>query len=344
MLEAIAGAERSLEIEVYIFAADHSGRAFAETLGERARAGVRVRVLADAVGSMGSEEAIFARLRAAGVEVRLFRPLSPWRSRFGIWPRDHRKLLLVDDRIGLTGGCNIGDDYAPPRAGAVGWKDVSLEVEGPAVWDLRQLFEESWFLAGGERRPMGERPLPLADGDPVQIVGNRGRERWDIRRSYLRALGHARRFVYLANAYFVPDGVILRALRGARRRGVEVQLLVPGRSDIGAVAAATRALYGRLLRWGVRIFEWSGPMMHAKTAVIDGEWSTVGSSNLDSWSLRYNLEINANVLGQRFGEAMVESFGRDLEQAVEVSLVQWRTRPLWRRIVEWLAYRVRRFL
>jgi len=348
MLAAIAGARHTVHLETYILADDTVGRIFAGALLERARAGVRVRVLYDAVGSLGLADDYLALLRDGGVAVLAYRPLRLGRSLRRLSRRNHRKILVVDGAVGFTGGLNISLDYATPAIGGKGWRDTHLRVTGPLVADLERMFWEVWHHEGGQpyrRRPADARETVAGpETSWATVVENTFGKRSSIRREYLAAMTAARTSIYIANAYFVPDRGTLKALLRAARRGVDVRLLVPERSDVPIVLAASQHCYRRLLDAGVRIFEWPDVHMHAKTAVVDGAWSVVGSFNLDYMSLRQNLELIVEILDSRFGHIMQREFVRDLAPCSEVELERWKRRGWWRRLASWIAYRFRRWM
>lgn len=356
MLEAIAGAREQVLLEMYWFGSDRTGRRFAEALMERAQAGVEVALLYDALGSIDASEGMFDELRAAGVRVHEFNPVAPWRRRFRLdrlQVRDHRKILVVDGVVGFTGGINIGDPWAPEAEGGGGWRDDGICLEGPAVETMRILFERTWIGQGQHelRRPLREVELsgPSARirvlGETVPLGLRRGpRLRRHIRRAYLSRIYQAKKRVWLSNSYFVPDPIVLRALRRAGKRGVDVRILVPGTSDVPATKWAGRATYSRLLRAGVRIFEWGGNVLHAKSAVIDGHWTTIGSYNLDYRSLRYNLEVNVAVDDEGFAHQVEESLAEDQRASQEIDRATWATRPLGHRFLERLCYYFRTIL
>lgn len=353
MLEAIAQARERVHLESYILAADATGKRFQAALIERAQAGAEVRVLYDSVGSLGMIDDEFVEgLRAGGVDVREFHPIAPWRARWGLNQRDHQKLLIVDGKVGFTGGLNVGDDYAPPPQGK-GWHDLHARVEGPVVNDLAMIFRRGWIRAGG--RAFGERAVRAADElrpgristQPVLIAtaDNWGlKHRIDMHAAYRFALHAAQRSIDLANAYFIPDIRLRVELRRAIKRGVSVRVIVPAESDVGLVSLASRHLYARLLKAGVRIFEYQSRMMHAKAGVIDQEWATIGSYNLDRRSFVHNLEAGLVVADRNFAAALSQQFERDLTQCREVRLGEWRRRPAIQRAKEWLAFRFRWWL
>lgn len=340
MLEAISGARQHVNLASYLFAGDATGRLFASALAEKARSGVQVNLLYDAIGSSDTPRELFDRLEEAGVNVVEYHPIRPWKARWGWWRRDHRKILVVDGRTGFAGGVNIADDYQPPEKGGGGWRDTHLRVEGPAVADLQRFFIAVWRRAGGRRLPKKSYlpPLPRAGPTPARVVGNTLLwNRWAIRKAALVAFRAARRSIWIANAYFVPDGAILGEILRARARGVDVRIMVPHQSDVPIVSAATRAHYTMLLDEGIRVFEWSGPMLHAKTMTVDGMWSAVGSFNLDRWSLTNNLEVSVNVFDTVVSAELERMFEDDMGRCEEITREAWSRRGRGDRIMEWLA-------
>ncbi|MFW5921334.1 MAG: phospholipase D-like domain-containing protein, partial [Polyangiales bacterium] len=335
---------------MYWFGSDRTGWRFAEALADRARAGVKVRISYDAVGSWDSEDAVFETMREAGCEVYEHAPIRPWRRRFKIGVlnnRDHRKMLVVDGRICFTGGINFGDPWASIEDGGEGWRDDMIRVEGPAARQMREIFLDSWRAAHAE--PSDDEPEPEApeakEGSQVRVVSNHYRgTRRAIRREYLSRIATARERIVIANSYFIPDRVVRRALADAARRGVEVNVLLPGDNDVPAVQWASRRLYGWLMKRGIQLFEWYGTVLHSKSAVIDGHWCTVGSYNLDWRSLRFNLEVVAVVEDDRVGRALEERLAQDLERATPVRLADWRYRPLGDRLLERFFFQFRKLL
>lgn len=353
MLEAILRAEREVLLEMYWFGSDTVGRRFAEALSERASAGVRVRVIYDAVGSVQSDGRMFTKMRKAGCEVEQYNPIAPWRARFRIGVinnRDHRKLLVVDRRVGFTGGVNLGDEWAPESEGGGGWRDDTIRIEGPAVQQMRRIFMEGWrSIVEPIPDTIASAPPPAVEPDPagsrVQVLANHYLgERRAIRRAYLRRIAGARRSVCITNGYFIPDARIRRVLRQAAERGVDVRVLIPGKSDSLPARHATRKLYGRLLEAGIRLYEWHRSILHSKTAIVDGEWCTVGTYNLDYRSWRFNLEVVAAVEDAKVASAMERRFHEDLASAEPVSYSQWKRRPVWVRVLDRFFYSFRKML
>jgi cardiolipin synthase len=353
MLRTIAGAKKTVHLETYILRDDGTGRRFADALVERALAGVEVRLMFDSIGALDLTTAYLDGLRAAGIEVVAYRPLAPWRRRWGVFRRNHRKVLVVDDEVAFTGGLNIADDYAAVADGGRGWHDMHCELRGPIVLDLARSFRRVWIREHGRPYP----PPPRAEDEATHDHGPHGppvlvrllenterRGRSIIRRAYLAAINTARETIYLENAYFLPDRGVRAALVRAARRGVEVAVIVPGRSDIKAIEYAGLWSYPRLVKRGVRILRWTGEMMHAKTAVVDGIWSTVGSYNLDWISLRYNLEIAVEVVDPDVGQQMIKQFRGDVAMAEPVPADLWSKLPWWKKLLALMAFRIRRWL
>jgi cardiolipin synthase A/B len=349
MLEAIARARSYIHLESYIFESDSIGRTFVAALCERARAGVEVRLLVDGVGSLGFDSAAGPELAEAGVELAIYGPL---RRRWSVkrWlRRDHRKILVVDGKQAFVGGINIGLEYAPREQGGGGWRDTHMAVGGPAVVELEAMFRQTWEAAGGRpyraRPRAGDESAAVAGTEWAMTLGSdHGGMRSDIRRHIMHALRHSRSRVWAACAYFVPDRAMRRAFRAAARRGVDVRVIVPARSDLRSVQWAGEYTYGGLMRGGVRIFQWCDTHMHAKTLVIDGVWSMVGSYNLDYVSLFLNQEVVLVAIGEHTAGRLEAAFRTDLGPCREIELESWLRRSWLRRALAWLFYRFRRFL
>jgi cardiolipin synthase len=347
MLAAMAEAQHSICFETYILAADRTGDRFKEVLIERARAGVNVRLIYDAVGSFGLADSWVDDLRAAGCAVIDFNPISPWRRRFRLSHRDHRKIIVVDDRVGFTGGLNIADDYASVEDGGVGWHDMHCRVTGPIVLDLSRMFRRTWRRAGGAHYPP---PVPQPPEGPigesyVRLLDNTlRRQRTTVRRAYLHVIRAARTSVLIQNAYFLPDRGLRRALTKAAARGVDVRVMVPGRSDVRLIEWAGLYVLRRLARRGVKIFRWRGIMMHAKTATVDAAWSTIGSYNFDAQSRFNNLEVTVEILDATTGQSLTRTFERDMAHADPFDEQAWLRLPWWRKALAWIGYRLRRLL
>jgi cardiolipin synthase len=345
MLDAIARARTEILLEMYWIGDDEVGSRFREALAERARAGVRVRVIQDAVGSLGLVPAWWRSLVDAGGEVVEYHAVSPLDPRFRIERvelRDHRKLLVVDSRLGFTGGINLADAWLPREDGGEAWRDDMIEVDGEATEELRTLFYRTWRKLTRQTVPIDVRPLSRRRTRPVWVLASQWRTRRSMHHEYVKRIGHARSRVDIANSYFVPDRRVRNALFRAIRQGVRVRVLVPGRSDVPVVQFAVEALFDTLLRHGVEVWALPTAMLHAKTAVIDDEFTTIGSYNLDERSFRKNLEVNLAVEDREFARYVRSWYERDLEVSTRIDLNTWRRRSLARRGLEWAAYAMRR--
>jgi cardiolipin synthase len=322
-LAAIDGARARVHFESYIIHDDAIGRQFADALAAKARSGVAVRVLYDWWGARGLRpNRLWRSLRAAGVQVRCFNPPrlgSPlaWLS------RDHRKVIVVDGRIAFVTGLCVGQDWVgDPRAGKEGWRDTGVRIEGPAVVDVERAFAETWSAAGP---PLSPREFPRVP-DPVRagsvtlrVIAGSPRLGSLYRLDQLIAAA-AQRSLWLTDAYFAATTPYVQALRAAAADGVDVRLLVPSASDIPVLRAVSRAGYRPLLEAGVRVFEWDGPMLHAKSAVADGRWARVGSSNLNPASWLGNWELDVAVEDHQFAASMERVYEDDLTRATEIVL------------------------
>ncbi|HEX7370436.1 MAG TPA: phospholipase D-like domain-containing protein [Rhodanobacteraceae bacterium] len=329
-LAAIASAQRHILFGNYIYRNDEVGREFVAALAERARAGVRVHVLRDWMGCLGQSRTSFWRpLLDAGGEVRTFNPFDPL-SPFGWINRDHRKLLAVDNRIGFVSGvCVSGKWLGDPARGRDPWRDTGVALHGPAVADLEHAFAETWAMLGTPLDPGTRRDAIAPAGDvSLRVIATQPSSTGTYRMDQLiAALAHQR--LWLTDAYFIGVAPYLSALINAARDGVDVRLLVPGASDIPMVAALSRTGYRALLEAGIRVFEWKGPMLHAKTAVADDRWARVGSTNLNIASWMGNCEIDVAIEDTSFVQQLADQYEQDLENATEIVLSsRRRARPV----------------
>ena len=320
-LAAIGGARRSILFENYIVANDEAGRRFVAALADRARAGVRVYALYDWMGGLGASHGLWEPLKSAGGEVRCFNP-PRLESPLGWLSRDHRKMITVDGEVGfVTGLCVSCKWIADPARGRDAWRDTGIELRGPAVAEVERAFSETWAEAGGQM-PVTDSPDPALAGDmAVRVLAAEPNVAALYRLDQLITV-MARRTLWLTDAYFVGVAAYVQALLAAARDGVDVRLLVPGASDLPVVSRLSRAGYRPLLEAGVRVFEWNGSMMHAKTAVADGKWARVGSTNLNVASWLGNYELDVVVEDERFGAAMERLFEDDLARATEIVLAR----------------------
>ncbi|MBI5200907.1 MAG: cardiolipin synthase ClsB [Elusimicrobia bacterium] len=345
MLEAVSKAKFTIHLESYILRSDKTGWKFAKLMAERAKTSVQVRVIFDAVGSLDLSADYVQYLRNAGVQFLEYHPVAPWRPRWAWGRRDHRKILVVDGKVGFTGGLNIADDYADPKDGGGGWRDTAVRIEGPAAYELDHLFRATWYRETGRWFGLPGHPEHGAGQSLVRVSANQEfLHRHRIRRAYLHALRRARDRVCIANAYYVPDRMTRRALYSAARRGVNVRILVQGETDVPAVAWAGRRLFEEHLRHGVKVYIWPGPVLHAKTVAIDGVWSSVGSYNMDHLSWLRNLEVNIHALDEKFAREMEDQFERDIAHCQPIELAAWRQRPLQEKLLERAFYMLRYWL
>jgi cardiolipin synthase len=345
MIHAIEQAEREVLLEMYWVGPDAVGERFRDALVARARAGVSVRVIYDAIGSMGVTEHWWRSLSDAGGRAIDYHSISPLDPRFQlerIELRDHRKMLVVDGALGFTGGINLAQPWLSREEGGAAWRDDVVEVRGDASQELRTLFFRTWRKLTGEGLPVDVRPLSRRHTRPVWVLASQWRTRRSIHREYVVRIARAASCVDIANSYFVPDRRVRSALFRAVRRGVRVRVLVPAKSDVPIVQFATEALFDTLLRHGVELWTLPGTMLHAKTAIIDDAFTTVGSYNLDERSWRKNLEVNLAVEDRDFARYVRGWFERDLRAATHVDLALWRERSLARRGFEWAAYALRK--
>jgi cardiolipin synthase len=340
MLAAIRSAERSVTFETFIYWKGKVGDQFTEALSERARAGVKVHLLIDAVGSDKMDKSYVERMRKAGCEVAIYNPLR-WfdlTSAARLGNRTHRKLLVVDGKVGFTGGVGIADDWAGDARNEREWRDTQYRVTGPAVADLQSAFLDHWTEADGGVLH-GDAYFPKLDraGDlyAQMFKSGPGGGSESMQLMYLMSFAAARKHLRLATAYFVPDDLTVRTLVEARRRGVRVQVLIPGHlTDVPITRDASRAVWGDLLRAGAEIYEYQGTMYHCKQMVVDDLWVSVGSCNLDNRGFRLNGEANLNVLDPGFGAEQARLFDDDLRRANRITYEAWANRPFGERLKE----------
>ncbi|MGH8727932.1 MAG: cardiolipin synthase [Burkholderiales bacterium] len=347
MFKAIENAKDHINLEFYIIEDDEIGQRFADLLIKKQNEDVQVNLIYDGIGSAATSEAFFARLKEAGINILEFNPVNPAEG-LDLNHRDHRKIVVVDGKLAFTGGINISGVYsqgssvgsANKDAKKPGWRDTQIEIAGPAAAEFQELFISTWRKEKGP--PLVERnyfpDVKGAGNDLVRVLGSSpDKPLPTIYLTLLSAIAHAQKTVYITMGYFVPDRQTMDALKAAAKRGVEVALILPSYSDFWAVFHAGRANYDELLESGVVIYERQDTLLHSKTIVIDGVWSTVGSSNLDWRSFLHNDEVNAVVLDEEFGEEMEAMFARDLAQSRQIKLDEWKDRGVTLRVKEWAA-------
>lgn len=351
LLTAIRDARDHINMETYTIEDDEVGNRFADALIEKQAQGIQVNLIYDSVGSIDTPREFFKRLTDSGIKVLQFNPINPLTAKKGwdVNQRDHRKLLIVDGQTAFLGGVNISSVYSGgsftqrsserPEAKA-SWRDTHMQVDGPVVGEFQKLFLATWEKQKGE---------PLAPRNYLPQLGNKGKEVVRAISSspdepytlmyatLISAIGSAETRVYLTNAYFVPDPQLLAALKDAAQRGVDVKIILPSYTDSWLVFHTGRSYYEELLSAGVKIYERRDALLHAKTVLIDGVWSTIGSTNLDWRSFLHNDEVNAVILGQEFGAQMQAMFEKDLASSNPITLEQWEQRSISERLKELIA-------
>jgi cardiolipin synthase len=349
MLGAIAAARHTVNLLTYIYWRGDMGSRFADAVCDRATAGVSCRVLLDAIGSVKMDPRLIERMRDCGVAVHRFRPPKPYAIRRGN-NRTHRKLLVVDGTVGFTGGVGIADEWTGDAQDPGHWRDTHVRLEGPVVRGLQGAFSENWLEATGEVLA-GEDDLPELGPIPgeraamLSIRSSAGVGDTDLETLFFLTIAAARRSIDLTSAYFAPRPAFLTALGDAARSGVAVRVLVPGpHIDKDVVRHTARSVYGGLLEAGVRVFEYQPTMLHAKSMVVDGVWSTVGSANFDNRSFQLNDEAVVGVQDEAFAAALTEAFVRDLARSREITAEEWGSRPMSQRPREAAARLLRREL
>jgi cardiolipin synthase A/B len=376
MIDAIHGARDNVNIGMYIFSDGQVGQMFADALMERQRHGVQVNVMYDSLGSFHTSASFFEKMQQTGIAVLPYRPLNPFAAtlHWELSHRNHRKMLIVDGRIAFTGGINISEDYASGPSGSgeaddnqgsarsaqpaqsaqtaqsaqpaqnartllESWRDTDIKLEGPVVAQLQRIFLNEWYYQRGP--PLSPRiyypKLERKGGEIVRVISSVPERFSSIYVNTISAIANSQTNIYITDAYFAPDRQMLRQLEQAARRGVDVRLLLPSQTDAMLLLSAERSHYAGLLKSGIKIYEWRGKMLHAKTATIDGVWSTVGTSNLDWWSIARDNEVNVIILSHPFADQMNAMFDNDLKYASEITPDQWKGRGWRERLDEQFA-------
>jgi cardiolipin synthase len=349
MFKAIRSARDHINLESYIIEDDETGRAFADLLLKKQAEGVQVHVIYDSLGSMKTPAVFFQRLRDNGIQVAEFNPLNPLNAgnTWELSHRDHRKILIVDGKVAIIGGINISKVYSSsplsrkrdPNA-PIHWRDTDIQIEGPAVAELQKLFLDTWMRQKGAKPSQRNYfPVPAEAGkDLVRIIGSTPGESNRIPFIvYVSAISFAEHSIHMTNSYFIPDDQIVKALTDAAGRGVDVKIILPGVTDSKLALHAQRYYYSALLKSGVKLYEHSTSLLHAKTAVIDNVWSTVGSTNMDYLSLLNNDEVNAVILSHDFATEMEKMFVGDLANSKQILREDWENRPYLPRVREWFV-------
>lgn len=350
MFKAIENAKDHIHLETYVFEEDEMGRRFADLLIQKQSEGVQVNLIYDSLGCLYVPAAFFQRLRDAGINALEYNPLNPAKARekWILAHRDHRKILIVDGKVAFTGGVNISNVYSssssspkhPEKNMKEAWRDTDVQIEGPAVAEFQKLFLDTWAREKGPELPKKNySPALKKEGnDLILVVGSTpGQENRITYIMYLSAFSYAEKFIHLTSPYFVPDEQTVKTLTNAVQRGVDVKILLPEISDEPLVLYAGRSHYTRLLKSGVELYQIRDVMIHAKTAIIDGVWSTVGSTNMDLWSFLRNDEVNAIILGRDFATELETQFEKDIANSNQILLEQWKKRPFIGKIKEWFS-------
>ncbi len=337
MLDAIHRAEKTITFETFIYWSGGVAREFTDAMSERARAGVRVHVILDWFGSKPMEQTLLEQMTSSGVQVERYHP-PQWHSLSETNFRTHRKILVVDGRIGFTGGVGIADEWTGNAEDPDHWRDTHFKLEGPCVGQLQTAFMDNWLKTHDTvLYDAGYFPLlePAGTATAQVFASSPAEGAKSMRLMYLFAITAATRSILVSTAYFVPDPMTVDALISARRRGVRVEIIVPGpHIDKRIVRIAARGLWGRLLKAGVKIYEYQPTMYHCKVMIIDGQFVSVGSTNMDNRSFRLNDEVNVNLMDEQLAADLTEWFERDRDASRQIRLEQWRNRPLAQRIRE----------
>ena len=351
--EAIRTARHRVCLEVYIFASDQTGQAFADLLCEKARQGVRVHVIYDSFGSSRSDPAMFERMRKAGVMLQEFHPIKPWECHYSWRPinRDHRKILVIDDHLAGLGGLNVGAEYGgswiiQPQSDdcCEFWRDNAIGVRGPGARDFLRAFAATWnYVARGGRIRKAEYFHNIESGE-LGLLGSVPTMSSPLARTFHDLVRNARRSIELTMAYFAPPDDMIDALCRAARRGVRVRLMLPAKCDVPLLMIAARSFYEKLLSSGVEVYERQEVVLHAKALCIDEQIAVLGSTNLDYRSIEYNLEISAIIRNETFGKQLHDLFENDVAFAKRIDLKAWRRRPWSDRFVQWAVMRARYLL
>ncbi len=349
MFKAIQKAKDHINLESYIIEDDETGRKFADLLLQKQAEGVQVNLIYDSVGSMNTPTSFFQRLRDGGIQVVEFNPIYPLKARekWRLTHRDHRKILIVDGKVAIIGGINISKVYSSSpfkrkqsKKAPIHWRDTDIQIEGPAVVEFQKLYLDTWLKQKGPQ--LSERnyfpDLKEKGNALVRVVGSTpGQTNRIPFIVYVSAISFAEYSIHMTNSYFVPDNQIVKALTDAAERGVDVKIILPGSTDSQLALYAQRYHYSRLLKSGVKLYEHNTSLLHAKTAVVDKVWSTVGSTNMDFLSLLKNDEVNAVILSKEFAVEMEKMFVRDLADSRQIQWDEWKKRPLLPKIREWFV-------
>lgn len=357
MFKAIQNAKESINLEFFSIDDNEMGHRLADLLLAKQSEGVRVNLMYDSAGSFHAPAAFFERMREGGIKVLEYNPLNPFKAR-GSWRplrRDHRKVLIVDGKVVITGGMNFTQDYSTsPFSGEedrkkarMPWRDTDVQIEGPVIAEFQRLFLDTWKRQKGPELPENDY-FPRLNHRGKALVCLLGSFPGPTERvmytMYVSAVNSAEKSIHLTHTFFLPDEQMLNVLINAAARNVDVKVVLPAFSDNPAIYYAERYYYSTLLKSGIQLYELHNAILHSKTAVIDGVWSTIGSTNVDYWSFFYNDEDNAVILNRQFAFKMEDAFAGDLRGSNEIKLAEWEKRPLSHKLKEWLAHLIARWL
>jgi len=335
IFDSIESARHIICIEFYIFKNDNTGKNLSELLRRKAQEGVKIYVLYDQFGSLRTPRSFWQELKNAGISIRASHPFK-WSMPGYYIHRDHGKLIAIDGEKAFTGGFNIGDEYHGYfKTWKKPWRDTGIYLEGPVASSLLEMFKKSWASWGRETITYSNKALPVKQGVSVIPVFTRSaRGRKKLRKLLFYSISNAKERIFLTNAYFAPSRRMLTVLEDAVKRGVDVKLILPSKSDIAPIYYAGRHFYKRLLEAGVEIYDYQGQILHAKTALFDSCWSIIGSANLDFQSLRRNDESNVGIFDENFGTEMTKVFLEDLHNSIKIDINTWSKRPFYEKILE----------
>jgi cardiolipin synthase len=352
MFKAVENAKNHINIETFTMEdiEDETGRKLADLLLQKQAKGVQVNLIYDSVGSYTTPASFFQRLRDGGIEVVEFNPINPLKAR-GKWrlaKSDHRKIMIVDGKVAFTGGVNISQVYSSSlsarregKDAQMPWRDTDVQIGGPAVAEFQKLFLDTWEKQEGAKLS-ARNYFPDLKEEGNALVGVLGSTPGEANRitfiMYVAAITFAENSLHMTNAYFVPDHQTAKALANAAKRGVDVKIILPGTTDSSLAQFAGEYFYSRLLKSGVKLYKRRNALLHAKTLVIDGVWSTVGSTNMDFWSFSSDDEVNAVILSREFAVEMEKMFARDIAESDEVRWQEWKKRPLSLKVKEWFSH------
>lgn len=338
----IESAQESIFLEFYEIADDSLGLKIQESLLNKASKGVDIRIIYDSIGSRNTSKEYFNKLKKGGIKVIEYNPIKLLTSFRKWFRRDHRKMIIADSKKAVIGGFNLSLDYAPYSMGGRNWKDIGVSFSGQAASEISKIFRDTWLKCGGDYFDISyndEGNIYVTLAYEFGIANIRS-----VRRAYRYSMDNAKDFIYITNAYFLPDKHLARCLKRAVMRGVDVRIIVPYKTDHPYVRLASFTILKDLIKHGIKIYEWQGEVLHAKSAVVDGVWVSLGSHNLDHISLHYNLELNVNIYDEKTGMEMKEIFEKDLKNSSELTVEKIKRMPLSLKFASQLIYLFRDFL